>query len=80
MEAQTADSLITVQEADEIVSAPTGAAKQFRAPMMIILGALLVIIATLLILLVLSVRGSRTGWQSILPFLNSKPVDSLQTN
>ncbi len=74
------DSLITVQEAEEIVSAPTGVAKQLRAPLMIILGALMIIIATLLILLFLSLRGSSTGWQTILPFLDSKPLDSLQTN
>lgn len=74
------DSLITVQEAEEIVSAPTGAAKQLRTPLMVILGALMIIIATLLILLILSLRGSKTGWQSILPFLDSKPTDSLQIN
>jgi hypothetical protein len=74
------DSLITVQEAEEVVSAPTGIAKQLRAPLMVILGALMIIIATLLILLFLSMRGSRTGWQSVFPFLDSKPLDSLQTN
>ena len=74
------DSLITVQEAAEVVSAPTGVAKQLRAPLMVIFGALMIIIATLFILLFLSLRGSRTGWQSILPFLDSKPLDSLQIN
>ncbi|MCR4277633.1 MAG: hypothetical protein NUV80_01520 [Candidatus Berkelbacteria bacterium] len=72
------DSLITLQEAEEVVSAPTGVAKQLRAPLMIILGALMIAVATLLILLILSLRGSRTGWQSILPFLDSKPTDGLQ--
>ncbi|MEK7535198.1 MAG: hypothetical protein AAB613_00685 [Patescibacteria group bacterium] len=76
----TSDSLITVQEVEEIVSAPTGAAKQLRTPLMIIFGSLLIVIATLLILLVLSLRGSRTGWESVLPFLDSKPLDSLQIN
>lgn len=79
MEAQ-GSSLITLQEADEIVSAPTGAAKQLRTPMMVILGALMIVIATLLILVVLSLIGSRTGWESILPFLDSQPTNSLQTN
>lgn len=80
MEAPTAGSLITLQEADKIVSAPTGAAKQLRTPMMVILGALMIVIATLLILVVLSLIGSRTGWESILPFLDSEPINSLQTN
>lgn len=77
---EASNSLITVQEAEEVVSAPTGIAKQLRAPLMIILGALMIIIATLLILLFLSLRGSKTDWQSILPFLDSKPMDSLQIN
>ncbi|MDP3993333.1 MAG: hypothetical protein Q8Q05_03940 [bacterium] len=75
-----AESLITLREADEIVSAPTGAAKQLRTPLMIILGVLMIIVATLLVLLLLSLWGSRTGWESILPFLNSEPLNSLQTN
>lgn len=74
------DSFITVQEADEVVSAPTGAVKQLRTPLMITLGALMIVVATLLILLLLSLRGSRTGLQSILPFLGSKQLDSLQIN
>ncbi len=75
-----ADALITVQEAEEVISAPTGAAKQLRAPLMIILGVLLVGVATLLVLLILSLRGSRTGWESVLPFLNSRPLETLQIN
>ena len=74
-------SLITVQEAEKVVGSPaTGTANQLRTPLMVILGALMIVVATLLILLLLSLRGSRTGWQSILPFLDSQPVKSLQTN
>ena len=73
-------SLITVKEAEAVVSAPTGAAQMLRTPMLIILGALIIGVATLLILLLLSLRGSRTGWESVLPFLDQKPTPGLQTN
>ena len=74
------ESLITVQEADEIVSVQGGATQQLRVPMMLVLGVLLVIIATLLVLLVISLFDYETGWQSVLPFLESKPLESLQIN
>jgi len=80
-EAKADDSLITTKEADEVVGAPTGGIHRFRTPLLIILGALLVAVATLLILLLLSLRGSRTGWESIFPFLDKNPAtQSLQTN
>lgn len=74
------DSLITVQEAEEIISVSTGTANQLRIPLMIILGTLMIVVATLLVLMMLSLRGSRTGWEAILPFLDSQPLDSLQIN
>ena len=74
------ESLITVREADEIVSVQGGATQQLRVPMMLVLGVLLVIIATLLTLLVISLFDSETGWQSVLPFLESTPLESLQIN
>ena len=80
MEAAGTDSLITIKEAEEVVSAPTGPAQALRTPMLIILGALLVVVATLIILMLLSLRGSRTGWESVLPFLDKSPTQSLQTN
>jgi len=80
MDAANSDSLITIKEADEVVSAPTGPAQALRIPMLVILGALLVVVATLLILLLLSLRGTRTGWESVLPFLDKSPTQSLQTN
>lgn len=80
MAATGSDSLITLEEADDIVSAPRGMAEQLRTPMLVILGVLVVVIATLLIMMLLSLRGSRTGWESILPFLNQKPTTDLQTD
>jgi len=74
------DTLITTQEAEEVVGLPNTLTKRLRTLLMVVLGALLVVIATLLVLLLLSLRDSRTGWQAILPFLDSKPQTSLQIN
>ena len=73
-------SLITAKEADEIVGAPVGAAQMVRTPLLIVLGILIVTVATLLVLVLLSLRGSRTGWESVLPFLDKNTTQSLQTN
>ena len=74
------ESLITDQEAEEVVALPSGVAAQIRTPMLVVLGVLIVVIATLLVLMLLSLRGSRTGWETILPFLNQDSSQSLQTN
>ena len=74
------ESLITIQEAEEVVSAPTGVAQAMRTPLLLFLGALIIVIATLLILLLISLKGSRTGWESVLPFLDKTSTESLQTN
>ncbi|MEK7170753.1 MAG: hypothetical protein AAB774_00385 [Patescibacteria group bacterium] len=74
------DSLITDREAEEIVSLPSGVAAKIRTPLLVIFGILVVVIATLLVMVLLSLRGSRTGWESILPFLNQRSSQGLQTN
>jgi len=74
------DSLITPTEAAEIAAVPAGVAAKMRIPLIIILGGLIIVAATLLIMILFSLRGSRTGWESILPFLESKPIETLRTN
>lgn len=74
------ESLITPTEAEEIVAVPSGVAAKMRIPLMLILGTLLVVVATLLIMILLSLRGSRTGWESIFPSLDQNKTEVLQTN
>ena len=77
---QQQESLITSTEADEVVAVPQGVAAKLRIPLMIILGSLLIVAATLLVMIIFSLKGSRTGWEAILPFLDSKSVETLRTN
>jgi hypothetical protein len=72
-------ALITAAEAEEVIQIKTGPLSVLRTPMLILLGAAIVAILTLLILLALSLRGSRTGIEAAVPFLDKKAVETLQT-
>ena len=74
----TEGSLITAAEAEEIVGAPTRPVQRIRTPLLIFTGTLMVVVATLVLLVLLSLGNSRTGWESILPFLDQSPIQSLQ--
>lgn len=73
------EALITVAEAEEVIQAKTGPLSALRTPMLVILGVTMVGILTLLILLIMSLRGSRTGIEAAVPFLDKKSVETLQT-
>lgn len=75
----TQGALITVAEAEEVIQAKTGPLSVLRTPMLILLGLAAVGIMTLLIMLVMSLRGSRTGIEAAVPFLDKKTVETLQT-
>jgi hypothetical protein len=72
------DSLITVDEAEEIVQVKTGPASALRTPLLIALVVAIVGVLTVLIMLVISLSGSRTGLEALLPFLETKSVERLQ--
>ncbi len=72
------NALITVAEAEEVIQVKTGPFSVLRTPMMIILGLAIVAIVTLLIMLVLSLRGSRTGIEAAVPFLDKTTIEDLQ--
>ncbi len=76
---ETQGALITVAEAEEVIQVKTGPFSVLRTPMLILLGAAIVGILTLLILLIMSLRGSRTGIEAAVPFLDKKSVETLQT-
>lgn len=76
--AQAGESFITLEEADEVIVAPRTAPK--RTVLMVILGLLLVVIATFVIIILISLRNSRTGWEAVLPFLDKNEIQTLQTN
>ncbi len=75
---ETGGALITAAEAEEVIQVKTGPFGALRLPMLLVLGAAIVGIVTLLILLILSLRGSRTGIEAAVPFLDKKPVETLQ--
>jgi hypothetical protein len=72
-------ALITVAEAEEVIQAKTGPLSVLRTPMLILLGLAGVGILTLLIMLVMSLRGSRTGIEAAVPFLDKQSVETLRT-
>jgi len=76
---ETPGALITVAEADEVIQVKTGPFSALRLPMLIILAATIVGILTLLILLIMSLRGARTGIEAAVPFLDKKTVETLRT-
>lgn len=76
---ETQGALITVAEADEVVQVKTGPLSALRIPMLIFLAVALIGIATLLIMLLMSLRGSRTGIEAAVPFLDKKTVETLRT-
>ncbi len=75
----TQGALITVAEAEEVIQAKTGPLSVLRTPMLILLGLAAVGILTLLIMLIMSLRGSRTGIEAAVPFLDKKTIETLQT-
>lgn len=76
---ETPGALITSAEADEVIQVKTGPLSVLRTPMLIILGIAIVGILTLLILLIMSLQGSRTGIEAAVPFLDKKEVETLRT-
>jgi hypothetical protein len=72
-------SLITDVEADELIKNQGGALVVHRLPFMIITGFITLVSLTLLIMILLSVKGTKTGLGSILPFLE-KPSASQDLN
>lgn len=65
------ESLITDDEAEEVIKNQGGALVVHRLPFMIITGFIVVVSLTLLIMIFLSLRGTKTGLGSLLPFLNN---------
>lgn len=76
-EAKT-DSLITVNEAEELNRLQNAPMVVLRTPLLVASSALVITLATLGILVILSVRGVHTGVESVLPFLDKQPVENLQ--
>lgn len=72
------ESLITSTEAEEVVEAKTGPFAVLRTPMLIILGLAIIATATMLVVIIMSLRGAETGLEAALPFLDREPVKSLQ--
>ena len=71
-------SLISVAEAEEVAKpAPMSFLTHTRIPLMVVVGIIAVVTATLLIMTLLSLRGSRTGLSTILPFLDKDQTSTL---
>jgi len=71
------ESLITSQEAEEVVAVRTS---PWRSSVLIISGLVMLLVATLLVLILLSVFRGGTGLDALLPFLNQDTGSNLQFN
>jgi hypothetical protein len=70
------DSLITLDEAEEVAKAP--AISKLRLPLIILLGAASIIAATFFVMIIFTLRGTKTGVQTIFPYLNQQSTQGLQ--
>lgn len=71
-------SLITVDEAQKIVADQGRVVVIYRNPLMILAGAIFLTCGVLLVMVVLSLRGAKTGLGSVLPFLENQQTQQLQ--
>ena len=69
--------LITSDEADEVAQVSAGGASALRNPMLIIVGVVMVVAFTLVVMIILSLRGVKTGLGS-LPGFGSTQGTTLQ--
>lgn len=74
------ESLISIQEAEEVIGNHGGPLASMRTPLMIIIGIVAIILVTLLIMTLLSLRGAKTGLTSVMPFLDNEQSQTLQLN
>jgi len=70
MESENEQSLITDDEAEAVIKQQGGNLVVYRGPLMVVSGIIIVITLTLLVMILLSLRGAKPGLDSILPFLN----------
>jgi len=71
-------SLITPNEAEEVVEAQKSRLSLLRTPLMILVGLIMASVLTLLIMTLFSLKGVKTGLEGTLPIFGSKPSRSLQ--
>ncbi|HUD20827.1 MAG TPA: hypothetical protein VMQ44_02045 [Candidatus Saccharimonadales bacterium] len=69
--------LITSDEADEVVQVSSGGASALRNPVLIIVGVVMVVAFTLLVMIILSLKGVKTGLGA-LPGFGSTSGTTLQ--
>lgn len=75
------EALISFEEAEQLAVAhkKSGVASS-RTVLLATTGIIITVVATLLILTLLSLRGAKTGLSTILPFLDRAPPRTLQVN
>jgi high-affinity Fe2+/Pb2+ permease len=78
METAPSSSLITLNEAEEVVKFRETFLTTYRTPLMIFVGAVIIATLILLVLFVISLRGSRTGLEAVFPFLENNQSETLQ--
>lgn len=75
------DALISFEEAEQLATAKEKSPlHSSRTLLMLVTGTLSIIVLTLLIMTLLSLRGAKTGLSTILPFLDSSKQRTLQVN
>lgn len=74
----TNGSLITLDEAEEVVKAQEAPLVTHRTILLVIVGALMALLVTILIMLILSLRGATVGVERLIPSTQTRSNDSLQ--
>lgn len=75
---QSIESLITLDEAQKVVTQQGRPIVTYRNPLMVIVGSIFLTCTVLLVMLIFSLRGATTGLGSILPFLDNQQTQNLQ--
>lgn len=72
------ETLISIDEAEEVVQTRTGPFTALRTPILIAVGACIIVVFSLFVMIILSLRGARTGVEAALPFLDKQAIETLQ--
>lgn len=75
------EALISFEEAEQLgVTQNKSARNNSRVILIALVGLLTIIVFTLLVMTLLSLRGAKTGLSTIFPFLDNEPPRTLQIN
>lgn len=71
-------SLITLDEVQDLTEKDPPLAKKFHLPLIVIVGLGIIAVFVLVVMILVSLRGSRTGFETLLPFLDKEGPKALE--